>query len=264
MKEADQQTGRQFTPTRGWGNLAKGIPMNDLLNSGQLAASMLLGQAGEPAPKTVVPVGPIVQPMPARGPILGWFQREDRPVMNRIQGWFRRDQMETVPQGKILQPKVIKQTDAPPIAPPPTINDFPRKLPNSSGQAPKKADTIAKDTPKEVQQTSLQQPAAATKVKSPILAQLANKMGRDEKFEWVTGQLEIENGNYVIYYATPETIDKYNGRIVLSPQKADMSQFRKGDLVSVRGELIQRSSANGMIPVYRITHASLIERPKAL
>jgi hypothetical protein len=34
--------------------------------------------------------------------------------------------------------------------------------------------------------------------------------------------------------------------------------------VSVRGELIQRSSANGMIPVYRITHASLIERPKAL
>jgi hypothetical protein len=89
-------------------------------------------------------------------------------------------------------------------------------------------------------------------------------MGRDEKFEWVTGQLEIENGNYVIYYATPETIDKYNGRIVLSPQKADMSQFRKGDLVSVRGELIQRSSANGMIPVYRITHASLIERPKAL
>ena len=50
------------------------------------------------------------------------------------------------------------------------------------------------------------------------------------------------------------------GRIVLAPQKADMSQFKHGDLVSVRGDLVHRPTAAGMMPIYRITHASLIER----
>src|SRR5437867_3208367 len=114
--------------------------MSHLFSGSLLAASMLLGQTGD---KTVVPATPAVQQTPTRGPILGWFQREDRPVINRIQGWFRRDQPEAQPQ-------------------------------------------------------------------------------------------------------------------------ADMSQFRKGDLVSIRGQLVQRPAGNGMIPIYRVTQASLIERPKAL
>ena len=95
-----------------------------------------------------------------------------------------------------------------------------------------------------------------------IRPQLATKIGRDEKFEWITGQFEVENGSLVLYYATPETIDKHSGRIVLQPQQVDMSQFRRGDLISVRGQIVQIRTAQGMIPAYRLTTANLIERPK--
>jgi uncharacterized cupin superfamily protein len=245
--------------------------VSQILSSGLLAASMLLGQTSEPpttSGKIIVPEPPTIQQtQPAQRPILGFFNRDDRPVLNRISGWFKRDQPETPSQGKIVQPVrsvPTRETEAPPLANP-TPTDFPRKLPNPSSQALKKADVVAQEapvTPTEIQQTSLQKPAVTLSAQSPILAQLSNKIGRDEKFEWVTGQLEIENGNYVLYYATPETIDKLHGRIVLAPQQADMSKFRRGDLVSVRGQLVQRQTTQGMIPIYRVSFASLIERPK--
>jgi uncharacterized cupin superfamily protein len=249
--------------------------VSQLFSGSLLAASMLLGQSSEPpvySGKSVVPPAPTMQqaqPAPSsQRPILGWFNREDRPVFSKIQGWWKKDQPET--PAKYIPPPPssrIRESEAPPpttTAPP--ANDFPRKLPNPASQAPIKAEPIAKEAPvaaKEIQQTSLQIPAATTSTKSPILPNLVNKIGRDEKFEWITGQIEVENGNFVMYYATPETVDKYNGRIALVPQKADLSQFRRGDLVSVRGQLAQRPSSQGMVPIYRITHASLIERPKS-
>ena len=113
----------------------------------------------------------------------------------------------------------------------------------------------------EVVQTSLQQPAKAAK--TPIFSQFANKIGRDEKFEWITGQLEIENGVPVIYYATPETVDSHNGRIVLQPQQVSLKDLHQGDLVCVRGQIGQQATARGLTPVYRLTEANLIERPKS-
>ena len=127
--------------------------------------------------------------------------------------------------------------------------DFPRKMPNPQSKTPA--------APPE-----LQPAARAQSTTGPILAQHAKRVGRDEKFDWVTGQIEIENGSYVMYYATPESIDKYHGRIVLAPQKVDLSQFRRGDLVSVRGQLVQQPTTQGIIPTYRVSFVSLIERPK--
>lgn len=246
--------------------------MNAILSSSLLAASMFLGQTTEPPAKSAVPPPPTMQAMqPAqqpKGPILGFFGREERPILHKIQGWFKRDPQDTkkdVPNN--FPGKDIRES--PPITTPtpsaPGSNDFPRKLPNPSSKATTKTEVIAKEaTPatKEVQQASLKQAGIANAAKSPILAQLANRIGRDEKFEWITGQLEIENGSPVLYYATPETVDKFNGRIVLQPQKVDMSQFRRGDLVSVRGQMVQSKMAQGMIPAYRVSTASLIERPK--
>ena len=45
--------------------------------------------------------------------------------------------------------------------------------------------------------------------------------------------------------------------IVLSPQQVDLSKFRRGDLISVRGQLTQGNN----VPQYRLTHASMIDRP---
>ena len=46
------------------------------------------------------------------------------------------------------------------------------------------------------------------------------------------------------------------------PHEADLNEFRRGDLVSIRGQLVQRQSTNGIIAIYRVSHASLIERLK--
>ena len=252
--------------------------MNPLLSGSLLTASMLLGQTPEPPAKSVVPAPPTMQstqpaqPSQPRGPVLGFFNREDRPILNKIQGWFKRDQPDAnLPTGLPSKDKAIRETTPPPISstptPTPGSNDFPRKLPNPTSKATTTPPPLAKDTPadgKGIQQATLKSDASvnAAAKKSPIHANLANRIGRDEKFEWITGQVEIENGMHVLYYATPETIDKFKGRIVLQPQDVDLTQFRRGDLVSVRGQLVQAKTSQGMVPAYRVTMASLIERAK--
>ena len=114
----------------------------------------------------------------------------------------------------------------------------------------------------EIVQTSAVETSTVKAAKNPILAQFAEKTGRDEHFEWITGQLEVENGAYVIYYASPETVDKYQGRIVLQPQQVDMKEMHRGDLISVRGQVIQRGTMQGGGAVYRLTSAIVIERSK--
>jgi uncharacterized cupin superfamily protein len=270
--------------------------MSLMLSNGLLAASLLLGQPGSPPeqlpplpplPATqgekiivvqnTVPAPPTLQPpqptQPTPRPILGFFRSEDRPILTKIQGWFKRDDQPQQPQqpqqprgGTVIResapPPILNPTPAPATSPP--VTDFPRRMPNPSSKATTPADPVAKETApaKEIQQTSLQQIAVPKGGKSPILPELANKIGRDEKFEWITGQFEIENGNFVLYYATPETVDKYHGRIILLPEKTDLKQYRRGDLVSVRGQVSQRQTMQGMVPIYHVSLASLIDRPK--
>ncbi len=222
-----------------------------------------------PSPPTLLPPQP-TQSTPR--PILGFFTREDRPILSKIQGWFKRDDPQQ--QGQGPRSGVIRETPAPaptpilspaPSTSPPPAADFPRRMPNPQSKATTPVDPVANETPpaaREIQQASLQQIAIPKAGKSPIRPELANKIGRDEKFEWITGQLEIENGNFVLYYATPETVDKYHGRIVLLSDKADLKQLRKGDLVSVRGQVTQRQTMQGIVPIYHVTLASVIDRSK--
>ena len=267
--------------------------MNAILSTSVLAAGMFLGQGGEPAtgksiitstsptPLTTqfVQPGPVVQQGPVLGqptqpqqpqsrPILGWFSREDRPIVSKIQGWFKRDTQETpATPTKMFGPRtsnIQRDVTAPPpvITSPPTVpaNDFPRKLPNPSSQNGQPKDLIlsSSSSTKVIDSPSVQQ----AKAKYPISAQFTNKIGRDEKWEWATGQVEVENGYYVLYYATSETVDSHNGRIVLLPVQVDMKQFNRGDLISVQGALARGQTKAGVVPVYRITNASLIERGK--
>jgi hypothetical protein len=270
--------------------------VNPLLSSGLLAASLFMGQTPEPPPFPPLGAGKIAitqdvptplqqtqgktvqpSPMPDRPsrPLFGWFQREDRPLMNKLQGWFKREPQDSTGQGTYIQPSrngTFRETAPPPIGtpvPPPTpSNDFPRKLPMSS-QSNTPPITIVADTPtpldsEGVQQAKIQEPATAktTPAKTPIRSQFANKIGRDEKFEWITGQFELENNSYVLHYATPETVDKHNGRVVLVQSQENLKEFRRGDLISVRGQLSQRTTQQGVLTIYRVEQAHLIERPK--
>ncbi|MBI2808578.1 MAG: hypothetical protein HYX68_26620 [Planctomycetes bacterium] len=243
--------------------------MNAIVSSSLLAASMFLGQPGDPPPPRS---GPFVQPKQQQQqqtrPILNWFSREDRPILSRIQGWFKRDTKDPQPNGLIGRDKIKRETPPPPLSDPapapPASNDFFRKLPNPSSRSTTPGKTVAREaTPTQADQDVLKQIADLKNAKTPIRPDLANKIGRDERFEWITGQLEIEKGNHVLYYATPETIDKFDGRIVLMPQKGELTQFRGGDLISVRGQVMQRQTRQGTTAIYRVTDASLIERAKA-
>jgi hypothetical protein len=267
--------------------------MNPLLSGGVLAAALALGQTSEPPTVPPGALAPSVNPSsvpapptlpatpstssaaqaPQRGPIISFFMREDRPVLSKISSWFRRDPSEpppATPTKGLLQREPIAVPTVP-TPTPPASSDFPRRLPNPSSKATAPTADVAKETAtpvkgaepsKELVQTTAQQASAVKAAKSPIRAQFANKIGRDEKFDWITGQLELENGSYVLYYSTPETVDKYHGRIVLQPQDVNMKELHRGDLVSVRGQLVQRPAVPGMGPVYRLTSANLIERPK--
>lgn len=57
-------------------------------------------------------------------------------------------------------------------------------------------------------------------------------------------------------------MDKYQGRVILQAQQVDMKQFRRGDLISVRGGIAQRTTVQGVVGIYRVDQANLIERAK--
>jgi hypothetical protein len=222
-----------------------------------------------------------------RGP----SETNNRPILSKIRGWFNRNNRnsnEAAPLPPVISTEPLPRpfgTPATPLAPAPAPSaapgEFPKKLPitpqnftpknevqvlpQKPAEAPKAApattppaknDTKAAPKTDSVSTVSLRQvPSTA---RSPILPANVHRIGRDDKFAWVTGQLEVEKGQFVLYYATPETVDQYHGRIVLNSQNVDMRQFRSGDLVSAQGQ-IHSSRGSAM---YNITSADLIERPK--
>ncbi len=91
------------------------------------------------------------------------------------------------------------------------------------------------------------------------------KVGHEDDYSWVTGQLyAVRTGSgimWVVRYATVDTEDKYGGAIVLAPA-VNMKNFREGDLVSVRGEIINDGRGTKYLggPLYRATSIDMIER----
>jgi hypothetical protein len=248
--------------------------------SSLFAASLLLGQTGP-----VQIVGPLetsggtysggtvqqqltVNPPNASPPRRGFFSswREERPILTKMQSWFGRRDNPSGPNtgspgngGVIVEPaEVTPYITAPAAAP---AAEFPRRMP-----------TTGRGTPVSAPQT-LTQPFVASSVPvsavtyenvappapNSILPALANKVGRDEKFAWITGQLGIENGVYVLYYATPETVDPYHGKLVLQTQ-ADMKALRRGDLVTAQGQVQSHLGLRSGTPTYRADSVTLVER----
>lgn len=90
--------------------------------------------------------------------------------------------------------------------------------------------------------------------KSSLSARMADKVGHENDFSWITGQLRRENNGWVIYFATPETIDRYNGRLPIA-SGIDMSKFQDGDLVTAHGQV----SSRGNQAAYQASSVDLIE-----
>jgi hypothetical protein len=83
---------------------------------------------------------------------------------------------------------------------------------------------------------------------SKISPDLLNKVGHADDFTWITGQIRIENGVHVLHYATPETVDRFGGHVVLTSDK-DLRSVPEGAYVCVRGNVAQTA---GSQTIYRV------------
>ena len=98
------------------------------------------------------------------------------------------------------------------------------------------------------------QPVSATTAPTPnfgvIMPRLVSKIGHEKDFSWITGQLGQQNGQWVIFYATPGTVDDFGGKLVLN-YHGDMTGLQAGDLICVWGKV----AAAG---VYQVNTISVI------
>jgi hypothetical protein len=97
---------------------------------------------------------------------------------------------------------------------------------------------------------------AAASRPNPISPRFVNKVGQPGDYSWITGQLEIRGGQYILHYATPETVDRLGGSVVLAVE-GNMNNLRNGDLVSAHGTVVQHS---GRTATYRTQSVDLVER----
>jgi hypothetical protein len=92
--------------------------------------------------------------------------------------------------------------------------------------------------------TSTTLPARPSKISPDLLS----KVGHADDFTWITGQIRIENGVHVLHYATPETVDRYSGHVVLTSDK-DLRNVPEGAYVCVRGNV---AATSGSVTTYRV------------
>jgi len=156
---------------------------------------------------------------------------------------------------KRVEPSSFKPAQSAPTSePPPTVEIEPIEF-RPAGQA-KGFDSPQKTADVIPASMAMVSSAAPSNRPNPISARFVNKVGQPGDYSWITGQLEIRGGQYILHYATPETVDRLGGSIVLAVE-GDMSNFHNGDLVSAHGSVSQQSGRTAM---YRAQTVDLVER----
>jgi hypothetical protein len=238
-----------------------------------VVASLLLGQVGSPHAMPVqrgpissgyVVSGPVV---PEQGPVRTWFSKLFRrqqhcpecAAAQRATFVSHGHVAQAVPTESVTYANVPEAAPSEPIANTMVPGAAPQRMPQGTPPLPQVTVEAADEGPLVIPPADQLVPVSlvATEARGPILPALANKMGRDEKFAWVTGQLEIENGKRILYYDSPDSNDPCKGRVVLVTD-ADLSKLGQGDLVSAAGSL-QGPPVPGA--VFVATSVTLIETP---
>jgi hypothetical protein len=185
-------------------------------------------------------------PTPEQSPSLG----------QRLANLFR--WQPAAPAPMVVQPRPPYQAREPALAEP-----LPRPAPAAAPAAPA--------TPADP--TSAAAPAAADVVPASHTEQPAEEVSKENVQRgavagdtcWIVGQLQYvhaDGGLWMVRYAPLDKEDRYGGAVVLAKGQ-DMSKFREGDLVFVKGSILDegRASEHLAAPLYRATSIELIERP---
>ena len=99
---------------------------------------------------------------------------------------------------------------------------------------------------------------------SDVAKKFENKVGHAADYSWLTGQLQYvhaDGGLWVLRYASVGEQDKFGGSVILAPT-VNMKNFREGDLVSVRGDIVNEARASLFAggPLYRPSSVDMLER----
>jgi hypothetical protein len=217
-------------------------------------------QYGQQAPATAVPVGPsgytYVQSgdTGSSGPLgLG--------IGRRLSGMFRRSGPTVTPM--TTSPRVIQQSAEPPIAEP-----LPARSPAPTTPAAPSAPAAypvvpPAASPGVTQMTHREEQPAKTEAKK----EQALRTAVADDGSWIIGELHYlhtDGGRWVLRYAPLDKEDRYGGAVVLA-NNVDMSKYREGDFVFVRGQILDegRATKHSSEPLYRVTSIDLNERPGA-
>jgi hypothetical protein len=108
------------------------------------------------------------------------------------------------------------------------------------------------------------EPAAAGAPATP--KETVERVAIADDASWIIGQLtyvHADGGIWVVRYAPLDREDRFGGAVVLAPGP-DMNKYREGDIVFVKGAVINegRSSKHLGAPLYRVTSIDLNERPE--
>jgi len=94
----------------------------------------------------------------------------------------------------------------------------------------------------------------ATEDQGKIKAHLLGKVGNEQDYSRITGQIEIVNGAYMVHYAIPGNTDRFGGRMILNGS-LDLTGFQNGDLVTVHGSVLEGRT----ISLYRADTIEMVE-----
>ena len=90
-----------------------------------------------------------------------------------------------------------------------------------------------------------------------------SRVDRAPDYSWITGQLffvHADGGLWVLRYAPLDTEDRNGGGVILARDRS-MDSYREGDLVTVRGEILQERASRYLgAPLYRTSSILLVER----
>jgi hypothetical protein len=90
------------------------------------------------------------------------------------------------------------------------------------------------------------------------------RMGHEADYSRITGYLyyvHTDGGRWLLRYATLDQVDRYGGSVVLIPCM-EMGKFREGDLVTVRGAVLNEGRTSRSLggALYRTQMIELVER----
>jgi hypothetical protein len=215
------------------------------------------------APPVSVPMGPYGYSYTQTAPAPAPMPEQSPSLRQRLANLFHRQ--PSAPAPMMVQPRPVYQSPEPALADPP-----PHPAPQA---APARPTSFATPAPAGPVSYAAPAPAGVVPANHQEKVEKAPEVSKENVLRvaiaddatWIIGELHYvhaDGGLWVLRYAPLDKEDRYGGAVVLA-RGQDMSKFQEGDLVFVKGSILDegRASKSLAAPLYRATSIELNERP---